>query len=111
MMQIVRLKQTTSSELKLTWDDGHEGPVSLTSLRDACPCAGCQGETVLFRQYTAPAPDTGVPGRYTLKGASPVGGYALQFAWGDGHDQGLYTWEHLRALCECPECKENHVRR
>lgn len=29
----------------------------------------------------------------------PVGSYALRFRWDDGHDQGIYTWERLRAIC------------
>lgn len=88
----------------LTWDDGHEGPISLRALRDACPCAGCKGETVLFRTYVPPEADTSAPGRYVLKGAVPVGSYALKLIWGDGHEMGMYTWEHLRSLCECSEC-------
>jgi DUF971 family protein len=33
-----------------------------------------------------------------------VGGYALQFAWSDGHSSGIYTWEYLRLACPCAEC-------
>jgi DUF971 family protein len=29
-----------------------------------------------------------------------VGNYALRIHWSDGHHQGLYTWRHLRDLCE-----------
>ncbi len=29
-----------------------------------------------------------------------VGNYAVKIRWSDGHDTGLYTWEHLRALCQ-----------
>jgi DUF971 family protein len=29
-----------------------------------------------------------------------VGRYALQIAWSDGHDTGIYTFEHLRELHE-----------
>lgn len=58
-----------------------------------------------------PAPnDHETPGRYDLKGVETVGGYALKFVWGDGHDTGLYTWEHLRDLCECPECLKKRTR-
>ena len=32
---------------------------------------------------------------------SPVGRYALQFEWSDGHDSGIYTYEYLRELCPC----------
>ena len=29
----------------------------------------------------------------------PVGNYALQPRWSDGHDTGIYTWEFLYSLC------------
>lgn len=100
--QLVRRDQGT---LFLSWNDGHDGPVSLQTLRDACPCAGCQGESVLFRKYVPPPPDVAAPGRYRLDSASPVGSYALKLVWGDGHGEGIYTWEHLRSLCECEGCE------
>jgi DUF971 family protein len=103
-MRVVKVKQTGPRELALTWDDGHPGIVTLKTLRDACPCAGCKGETVLFRSYAPPAADVDTPGRYELKGAQAVGNYALQFFWGDGHAEGIYIWDHLRSLCECPLC-------
>jgi len=31
-------------------------------------------------------------------GMEPVGSYAMQIAFDDGHDSGLYTWEFLRHL-------------
>ena len=86
------------------WDDGHEGVTTLKTLRDGCPCAGCQGETVLLHHYAAPANNPSAPGMYELRGAEPVGNYAIKLSWGDGHDMGIYTWEHLRSLCECSEC-------
>ena len=90
--------------VRLTWDDGHQGPVSLRTLRDGCPCAGCKGETVLLHHYPPPPEENPSPLRYSLTGASTVGSYAMQLEWGDGHNTGLYTWELLRALCECQEC-------
>ena len=91
-------------KLTLMWDDGHEGFTALRTLRDEWPCAGCQGETVLLRTYRPP-PQPEYPGKYHLKAAQQVGSYALQLTWGDGHATGLYTWETLRALCECPQCR------
>jgi DUF971 family protein len=29
-----------------------------------------------------------------------VGRYAYKIVWSDGHDTGIFTLEHLRALCE-----------
>jgi DUF971 family protein len=105
-LRLTKLHRLNESTIELVWDDGHIGPVDLVSLRDACPCAGCQGETVLFKHYE-PARDTSEnPLKYVLQGAEPVGSYALKCTWGDGHGEGLYTWEHLRSLCGCPVCRE-----
>ncbi len=30
----------------------------------------------------------------------PVGNYALQLFFDDGHDSGIYSWSYLRELCE-----------
>lgn len=110
-VKVLQLKQTSKSEVYLRWDDGHEGPVSLGALRDACPCAGCNGETVLLRTYSPAVPRVDTPGRYEMKSVTPIGSYALKFSWGDGHDLGIYTWEHLRGLCECDTClKGRRVR-
>jgi DUF971 family protein len=100
-----QLKRIDSNTLNLVWDNGHSGPVHLAELRDSCPCAGCQGESVLFRTYVPPTADKSAPGRYELRSATPIGNYAMKFSWGDGHAEGIYTWEHLRALCDCEECR------
>ncbi len=104
IVQPTRIHQTSSGEIGITWSDGHESVMSLRTVRDACPCAGCKGETVLFKTYIPPAFNTETPGRYMLKAAVPVGNYALKLTWGDGHEMGMYTWEQLRSLCECPAC-------
>ncbi len=71
--------------------------IPLRILRDNCPCASCQGETVLLKTFK-PAPSPELPGKYVLKGAQQVGSYALQVFWGDGHQTGIYTWETLYGL-------------
>jgi DUF971 family protein len=103
-MSLVRLKRLSPAAIELAWSDGHVGPCSVRTLRDRCPCAGCSGETVLLRTFPgSPAPDD-VPGKYELVRADVVGNYAVQLTWGDGHREGLYTWDVLRGLCECPSC-------
>jgi DUF971 family protein len=104
-----QLKRVGTDSVLLSWSDGHQGPVSLVSLRDNCPCAGCAGEKVLFQHYVPPPADRSAPGRYDLKSALPVGNYALKLGWGDSHAEGLYTWDHLRSLCECPECTKSRT--
>ena len=103
-MQFKGFNQISTTQVSLVWDDGHISPIAIRRLRDACPCASCMGEKVLLHRYVPPPADTSTPRRYDLKGATTIGNYALKFAWGDGHDIGIYTWEHLRALCECADC-------
>ena len=98
------LRRDGKERVHLTWDDGHEGPIAMKRLRDACPCAECMGETVLLREYKPNPPAYDIPGRYELKSATTVGNYAMQFSWGDGHTLGIYTWQLLRSLCQCSVC-------
>ncbi|WP_374686014.1 gamma-butyrobetaine hydroxylase-like domain-containing protein [Promineifilum sp.] len=30
---------------------------------------------------------------------NPVGSYAVQLVWNDGHDSGIYGWEYLYEAC------------
>ncbi len=46
------------------------------------------------------------PGQYELRSVQPVGNYALQMKWGDGHQTGIYTYDYLRQICECSECSK-----
>jgi DUF971 family protein len=114
-MIAIKIKQLQTSELALDWDDNHKGAISLQTLRDQCPCAECRGETILLKTYS-PVERPHLPGRYNIVGIKPVGNYAIQIYWEDKHGTGIYTWEYLRNLCECPECsgkmkkQENFLR-
>ena len=101
-MRPVRVFQEGPAELRVTWDDGHAGRHTMATLRELCPCASCRSE-----QDDAAAPTllpVLVPGRLQLTAIVPVGSYALQIAWGDGHRTGIYTYDYLRRLCECEAC-------
>lgn len=63
-------------------------------LRDACPCAGCieegTGRKIL---------DTAtIPADIRALEIHPVGSYAVQISWSDGHSSGIYSWETLRRI-------------
>jgi DUF971 family protein len=100
-MRPTTIKKISKTELKITWDNGHESTYTLQHLRDICPCASCAGETVILHEYKPQAPDRSTPGRYELAGIQQVGSYAIQLQWGDGHNTGIYSWEHLIANCPC----------
>jgi len=37
-----------------------------------------------------------------------VGHYAFRIDWSDGHNTGIYTYEHLRKICPCKECNKGY---
>src|SRR5581483_12465906 len=97
------LSKEGDDRLVIQWGDGHRAVYPWTYLREQCPCAGCRDE----RQkppdpFRVLKPSELVP----LKPVriEPVGRYAYKITWSDGHDSGIFTLEHLRALCQCPEC-------
>ena len=76
--------------LQIEW---REGPVHLPAgaLRAACRCGACRALAV--RQGP---PANGAP--VQLRGVAPVGRYAVQLSFSDGHDRGIYPWSLLHAL-------------
>jgi DUF971 family protein len=90
-------------ELALAWADGHESYLPFDDLRSRCPCSLCRGQREAppdpLRIVKAPA-----RGQVTILRLAPVGAYAVQIVWSDGHDTGIYSFESLRASCPCPEC-------
>lgn len=89
--------QAGADKLRIVWNDGHESTYSVRSLRLACRCAHCIEEFTGRPLLKA----DGVPADVKPIRISPVGRYALSFAWSDGHDSGIYTYEYLREICPC----------
>ena len=89
-----RIEQVGPSELGITWSDGRESRYAVRELRLACACAHCvdewSGEPLLD---VASVPEDVHP----LK-IQPVGRYAIQIDWSDGHSTGIYSFSQLRAL-------------
>ncbi len=106
----VRVLMTEGKGMEIDWIDGHKSAWSFAWLREACPCATCVEERKAEgRKAGQPKPKpTALLPMYTpaAKPASvhPVGRYAIQFNWLDGHTAGIYSWEYLRRVCQCSEC-------
>ncbi len=86
-----------NGELALAWSDGRETFLNFEKLRQACPCANCQGEPDALGKVIRPKVQYG-PRAFELTSWEVVGGYALQPRWGDGHSTGLYSFSYLRSL-------------
>jgi DUF971 family protein len=90
--------QHIGNELAIKWEDGRENYVALEKLRRACPCAGCNGETdILGNLYKNPETPL-TPKAFELVKIASVGGYAIQPAWADGHNTGIYSFDYLLRL-------------
>jgi DUF971 family protein len=79
-------------EFRIRWPDHPEVIVPAVRLRDLCPCAGCVEEGT-GRKLLDPAT---IPADIRPLQILPVGNYAIQIHWSDGHSTGLYTWSTLR---------------
>jgi len=89
------------NELALCFSDGFEAYLPLPLLRRACPCAACNGEPDALGRVVRPHVEHG-PRAFELVKFEPVGGYALQFYWADGHSSGIYAFSYLQKLAELP---------
>lgn len=101
-----------SKGIKIDWKDGHTSEYTLAWLRDNCPCATCSGAhgaTPQKSDYSAPKPQSNPFQMYKpvlkMLNVEPVGNYAIRISWSDGHNTGIYSWEHLKRICPC--CAES----
>ena len=107
----VKVNLTTGSGVDIEWKDGHHSHYPFPFLRDACPCALCDDERTKAGREAGdavkPAPGSLPMFKAAAKplSAEGVGKYAIKFNWNDSHDLGIYSWEFLRKLCPCEECK------
>jgi len=86
-------------ELALVWDDGTSSIIENITLRQACPCAFCSGETdVLGNKYGGVQQKINT--EVFIVKYEQVGYYGLQFFFSDGHKDGIYTFKFLRSLNE-----------
>jgi DUF971 family protein len=98
-----------SKGIKIDWRDAHHSEYALAYLRDECPCASCTGAHGTEPQKSDYSAETKTPFQMftpTLKmlNVEQVGGYAIRIDWSDGHNTGIYSFDHLRKICSCAEC-------
>jgi DUF971 family protein len=97
-----KIDVSLSSGVTIDWSDGHHSEYSLEYLRERCPCATCAN----LHGKPAETPTAFPMFKKVLKidAVEPVGRYALQFKWNDGHSSGIYSFDYLRDICQCEPC-------
>jgi len=101
-------------EMRIVWQDRHESVYPFDLLRRECPCALCNDQR--SKASASVGPSLTVlsgpvlkAGEVQVKEASPVGRYAINFVWSDGHDSGIYSFDYLRSLCPCSSCQKDRA--
>ena len=83
-----------SKLLEIIFDDNTECMLSSEFLRVYSPSAEVQGH----------APEQAVlqvgKENVSIDNIEPVGNYAIKIFFSDGHDTGLYSWQHLHMLAK-----------
>jgi DUF971 family protein len=97
----VELRKKGGERLTVKWADGHESAYGARYLRGRCPCAQCvsemTGQRLVFEEHVNPD--------VVVAAARTVGQYALHFDWSDGHATGIYSFDYLRRICPCDDCR------
>jgi DUF971 family protein len=90
---------TRSRLLELTYADGSHCSLSCEYLRVYSPSAEVLGH--------GPGQEVLQTGKMNvaITAIKPVGNYALQLVFDDGHDTGLYSWRYLYELCQNEEAR------
>jgi len=105
----VKIHVKTGAGVDIVWSDSHSSHFDFPFLRDNCPCATCNDERAKKDSASSlPLPSSPLLPLYKPKAraqsATPVGNYAIQIHFSDGHSSGIFSYEYLRTLCPCEEC-------
>jgi DUF971 family protein len=95
----------TGDALDVSWGDGHTSSYPLRLLRAECPCAQCKQDREDARTNPFHVLGAANPAAADLRDIEAVGNYGLRFTWRDGHQAGIFTFEYLREICPCADCK------
>ncbi|MGC1905135.1 MAG: DUF971 domain-containing protein [Candidatus Acidiferrum sp.] len=109
----IKIHVSTGAGVDITWSDGHTSHYDFPYLRDECPCATCNDERVKKSAFATTGPASAAAAvlpmfkpKVSARSANAVGNYAIQITFSDGHATGIYSYDHLRALCPCPDCAQ-----
>lgn len=110
----IKVQVSTGAGLDIVWSDAHASHYDFAYLRERCPCAMCNDERAKKAEFAssvaplAPEPPSVLPmfkPKVKARAAHAVGNYALQIDFTDGHSTGIYSYDYLRTICPCEDCR------
>ena len=102
------LEREGPAGLVIGWSDGMRRRYTASALRTACPCATCREKK--SAEASKPPAGSKIKGALlpvlsvqearptTIEHMRPVGNYAYNIGFSDGHDSGIFTFDYLLEL-------------
>jgi DUF971 family protein len=106
----IKIHVSSGAGVDITWADNHTSHYDFAYLRDECPCATCNDKRVQQEHPSAKSAPISSPAlpmykpKMRAQSATQVGNYAVQINFNDGHNTGIFSYEHLRTICPCSDC-------
>lgn len=82
----------TAGILEIRWQDGVLQRLGNGFLREQCQCASCRAGREQRNEHVTAGPEL------RINSIVPVGSYAVQLLFSDGHVRGIFPWLYLRRL-------------
>lgn len=79
--------------IRVSWPDGTTHNLSAAHLRRHSRSAGAERARI-DDDVVHTGPDL------AIVGVEPIGRYAINISFSDGHDRGIYPWDYLQTLAE-----------
>ena len=109
----IKIHVSSGAGVDITWADNHTSHYDFAYLREECPCATCNEKRDQDQPHKHPGANA-VPisspalpmfkPKIRAQSATQVGNYAVQINFNDGHNTGIFSYDHLRTICPCAEC-------
>ena len=104
----IHLEKTDNRCLLIEWNDGLQQEIPFRNLRDHCRCANCIEKRMESLQETPagtkklsnelPVLSIAETLPLDINSMHPVGNYAYNIHFSDGHSAGIFTFELLRSI-------------
>lgn len=100
-MHPTQLELLDGNRLRIQWSTGEQRECSAHELRENCPCATCREKRQNKNKEPAqllPVLSTEETLPLTISAMNPMGNYAYNIEFSDGHNTGIYSLEFLHSL-------------
>src|ERR1700682_2175265 len=109
----IKIHVSSGAGVNITWADNHARHYDFAYPREECPCATCNEKRDQEHQHkvtkaqgaliSSPALPMFKP-KIRAQSATQVGNYAVKTNFNHNHNPALFSYDHLRPICPCPEC-------